>query len=103
MRILDFAINGQNLRRKGDFSGIVRGSKNYLRCRFNFEGSDWNGCKVAALFESNETVFPTTIDSNRTCTIPDEITDLSTFKIKIIGRKDNYQIVTNNLIICQEG
>ena len=33
MRILNFKINGQKLEKTGDFSGIIRGSRKYLKCR----------------------------------------------------------------------
>ena len=32
MNILHFKINGQHLQKVGDFSGIIRGTKNYLKC-----------------------------------------------------------------------
>ena len=34
MRTLLFEVNGQSLSKVGDFSGIIRGSKQYLKCEF---------------------------------------------------------------------
>lgn len=41
MRILNFKINGQKLEKTGDFSGIIRGSRKYLKCRFDFISREW--------------------------------------------------------------
>lgn len=34
MRTLLFEVNGQSLSKVGNFSGIIRGSKQYLKCEF---------------------------------------------------------------------
>ena len=34
MRTLYFEINGQTLRKIDNFSGIIKGSKQYLKCHF---------------------------------------------------------------------
>ena len=31
MRVLHFSVNEQNIKKSGDFSGIVKGSKGYLK------------------------------------------------------------------------
>ena len=38
MRMLKFAVEGQQLAKRGDFAGVTAGSKGYLRC--HFEQSD---------------------------------------------------------------
>lgn len=103
MRILQFTVEGQRLSKSGDFTGIIRGSKKYLRSQFVFNGSDWNGCKVVAVFQLKDKEYPVAIDSNRSCMVPDEVTDSSAFKIRLIGRKNDYQITTNKVLISQEG
>lgn len=32
MRMLKFAVEGQQLAKRGDFAGVTAGSKGYLRC-----------------------------------------------------------------------
>ena len=34
MRMLNFTVDGQRLKKEGDFSGIRAGSVNYLKCQF---------------------------------------------------------------------
>lgn len=41
MRMLKFAVEGQQLAKRGDFAGVTAGSKGYLRC--HFEQSDRSG------------------------------------------------------------
>ena len=40
MRELDFLVEGQRLTKNGDFSGIVKGSQQYLKCKFEFKGDE---------------------------------------------------------------
>ena len=49
MRVLHFSVNEQNIKKSGDFSGIVKGSKGYLKAEFSF-GSEWSRRKAAASF-----------------------------------------------------
>ena len=51
MRVLHFSVNEQNIKKSGDFSGIVKGSKGYLKAEFSF-GSEWSRRKAAASFFS---------------------------------------------------
>ena len=44
MRVLNFKVSGQSLSKNGDFSGIVAGTKGYLRLSFDFDPeweSEW--------------------------------------------------------------
>ena len=41
MRRLIFAVTGQQLTKHGDFTGIMAGSKGYLRCRFELSDPEW--------------------------------------------------------------
>lgn len=53
MRVLHFSVNEQNIKKSGDFSGIVKGSKGYLKAEFSF-GSEWSRRKAAASFFTQE-------------------------------------------------
>ena len=102
MRKLYFNVEGQKLSKNGDFSNIIRGTKGYLECNFNFIGDDWKGYKLIAVFESKNVEYAIPIKS-RACTVPDEVTDSSNFILKIIGVKDKQKILTNRVLVSQEG
>lgn len=102
MRILDFSVEGQKLEKNGDFSNIIKGSKGYLKCRFKFN-SEWMGYKVVVIFERNKKETPISLNKDKTCMIPDEMSQVSSFKVKLIGDKNGNRITTNDILIEQEG
>ena len=104
MRILKFIVDGQDLKKDPacDFSGIVKGSKGYLRCSFSFSG-EWIGCKIAASFWSFGREIDATLVENGECQIPDSVTDLDRFRISLIGVKNGSMIPTNKVWVKQEG
>ena len=50
MRTLYFEINGQTLRKIDNFSGIIKGSKQYLKCHFAVKDLEWTGMGIVAVF-----------------------------------------------------
>lgn len=103
MRILNFLADGQQLIKNGDFSGIVRGSKHYLKCQFNFKGNDWLHNRIAAVFYKGKAEYVVPLPKDGSCYIPDEVTDIKCFKVKLIGIKNDTRINTNIELIEQEG
>lgn len=106
MRTLQFLISGQKLKKVGDFSNIVPGTKGYLKCSFDFDGDDWMNHKIVAIFENANGEFYEEILPNRTCKVPDEVTDKNSFKLRLVGAKFgdiNSRLTTNRVLICQEG
>lgn len=101
MRILKFAVNQQNIKKDGDFSGLVPGTKGYLFAEFHFS-SDWSGCRIAASFFSNNGEYPVQVTGNR-CEIPEEVLKGSRFLVQLTGIKNGFKIKTNKLLIRQEG
>lgn len=104
MRILLFDVNGQSLtaNKNSDFSGIVKGSKGYLKARFNLS-KEWNGCKIAASFFKLGQEYPAIV-KNGVCDIPDEALTWNSFKVQLLGmRPGGYKIQTNKLEVKQEG
>ena len=89
--------------KSGDFSGIVKGTVNYLKCSFDFTGTDWNQCKIAVVFEKRENKNATALGSDRTVTVPADISEEKSFRVYVVGAKDNYKIVTNKVLVKQEG
>lgn len=53
MRTLRFIIDGQSIKKDPscDFSGLVPGTKGYLKAQFQFS-DEWKKCKKAAIFGS---------------------------------------------------
>ena len=104
MRRLDFTVEGQKLSKEGDFSHIVKGSKGYLKCNFLLRDNDWATCKIAVAFSVGSTEIAVRLEPDRTCVIPDEITDKRCFKVQLIGLSESgTKILTNKVIIEQEG
>lgn len=102
MRTLQFSVDKQKLSKNGDFSGIIRGTKGYLKCDFAFNSNDWAGYKVVAVFEKNKEEFAVAVRSG-SCTIPNEVTDGSYFKVRLVGAIGDNRITTNRVLISQEG
>ena len=100
MRILNFQVSGQNLSKNGDFSGIVAGTKGYLRLSFGFD-TEWAGCKKAVIFSryDREQALPVI---NGGCPVPDEIAQHIRWKVRLIGEKEGYRITTNEVEVRQE-
>ena len=89
--------------KSGDFSGIVKGTINYLKCSFDFTGTDWNQCKIAVVFEKRGNEYATALGSDRTVTVPADMSEEKSFRVYVVGAKDNYKIVTNKVLVKQEG
>lgn len=102
MRILDFKIKNQRLSKNGDFSNIVRGTKNYLKCRFDMEDADWFGVRKIAVFENGGEECAVALERDNTCEVPNEVTDKSYFKVKLVGVKmGKITLITNKALINQ--
>lgn len=106
-RVLFYNINGQVLSEKpdGDYSNIVKGTKNYLYASFDFDKS-WNGL-YQVLEASNEYDFKNSdavAIKNNVAMIPNSITDKKEIYIRVHGQnKLNQQICTNAIMIKQKG
>lgn len=98
MRTLTFSVNGQTLKKEGDFSGIIAGSKGYLKCRFTTSDPDWRKAKKVALFNEE---YPVAVSELQECRVPDEVTDAKSFKLRLIGQNAATRITTNPTLIEQ--
>ena len=56
MRMLKFAVEGQQLAKRGDFAGVTAGSKGYLRCHFEQSDPEWLMAKKIAVFNDEYAV-----------------------------------------------
>lgn len=97
MKTLLFRVVGQKLEAIDIPPNLVKGSRSYLRCTFSFESNDWVGCKVAAEFGDGQAV--PIVD--RAFMVPDGIAARQYFKFRLIGVREDYKIITNDVIIKQ--
>lgn len=102
MRILKFIITAQSILKDPDcdFSGIVAGTKGYLRAEFSVSG-EWVGCRMAAIFSCMRKEYPRPI-KNGSCVIPAEALEWDNFGVRVVGQRDSYRITTNEVKVKQE-
>lgn len=103
MRTLKFIVSKQTIRPDPscDFTGIVPGTRGYLRAEFSFN-SDWDGCRKAAVFYKYDKQYPAPI-KNGACMIPAEALKAKTFAVSVVGERDGYRITTNKVEVRQNG
>ena len=102
MRLLKFNVNAQRIQKDPacDFSNIAPGSKGYLRAQFTFS-HEWHDCTIVASFwrgKDEHAVFVT----DGVCDIPTEALVGPTYRVSLIGRRGDYEITTNKLLVRQE-
>ena len=103
MRVLSFNVDGQQIRKNPecDFSGLVAGTRNYLKAHFSFS-PDWDGCVLIASFWKGSTEYAVPIKDN-VCLIPSEVLVGRSYGVSVIGQRSDYRITTNRIYIRQEG
>lgn len=101
MRTLKFRITGQNIKPDGDFTGIVRGSKGFLKAKFDFS-NEWQGCKKAASFWKYGREYAVPIIGSE-CDIPEEALTGICFGVSVTGVGNGFRITTNKCSVKQEG
>lgn len=99
MRTLAFLVENQTLSKHGDFSGLVAGSKGYLHCWFRFS-SDWAGYRKVAVFTCPTGEYPVLIVGG-TCAVPDEAAACTSFKVHVVGRRNNDDIKSGRATVIQ--
>lgn len=105
MRTLRFIISGQNIEKDPscDFSGLVPGTKGYLRAVFTFD-EEWRGCAKIAEFRNYLSSRPESeILEGDDCMIPEEVLTGDRFHVSVIGIKPGYRINTGNVEVKQNG
>lgn len=106
MRTLKFIVNGQTIRSDPncDFTGLVPGSEGYLKIEFAFS-SEWSKFTKVVTFWSSlgKEMAPQILEDGKTCMVPNEILSRRIFGIQVIGKKDDFKLVTNKIFVHQEG
>lgn len=106
MRVLKFIVDGQTIRQDPscDFSGIVPGTEGYLQAEFSFSKEWSNTTKVVGFYSKlGKEYTPQALKNGKTCMIPAEATKNRAFKIRVIGKRDDYMLRTNKIVIEQKG
>jgi hypothetical protein len=103
MRLLTFNVESQCVHKDPncDFTNIVAGTKNYLRAKFTFS-DEWRDCVKVASFWRGEKEYAAVLNSDGICDIPPEALIGATFRVSVIGQKQDYRITTNKIVVRQE-
>lgn len=98
MRMMKFTVEGQQLRKSGDFSGIMAGSRGYLKCGLQLNDNDWLRAKKVMVFNDK---YAVAVNADYECRVPDEVTDAKSFKVQLIGQAGKTRMMTNPVLIEQ--
>lgn len=107
MRTLRFIVDGQIIKPDPscNFDDLIPGTEKYLQAEFIFS-PEWRGfVKVAIFFSAlgKEYEPAMVLKDGKTCMIPAEALMKRIFKIRVVGKKDDSKIVTNKVVINQNG
>lgn len=105
MRTLKFIVNDQiiTVDPKCDFSNLIPGSEGYLEAEFEFS-PEWSGCvKVASFYGAKNKEYALVLENGKRCVIPLEVTKRPAFGVRVIGKNNEYKLVTNKAIVKQNG
>lgn len=102
MRTLRFIVRAQTIERDPacDFSGLVAGSKGYLKAHFQLD-ADWAGCAVAASFWQDGIEHAVPVYSGE-CDIPFEALCGRLIDVSLTGCRSGYRISTGHVYVWQE-
>lgn len=106
MRTLKFIVEDQIIKKDPncDFSNLVPGTEGYIRAEFSFS-NNWAGCKKVAAFYSilGHEFEPQILEDGKSCLIPKEALQKEKFSIRVIGRAKSLKIITDKIIVIQDG
>lgn len=107
MKTLRFIVDDQIIRKDpncDDFSSLIPGSSGYVTAEFTFS-KEWYGfTKVAAFYSPLGFEYPARLlYDGATCVIPFEALKKRSFKVQVIGQKDDVKIKTNKVAVSQNG
>lgn len=106
MKTLKFKVNGQSIALESisEAEKLVPGSEGYILAEFTFS-KEWDSCAKVAAFYSNlgREFEPQILKEGKLCIIPSQALKLSVFKVKVLGKKDDYMICTNKVTVHQKG
>ena len=102
MRLLKVNVDAQHIQKDPncDFSGIVAGSKDYLRAHFTFS-PEWQDCIIVACFWRGTKEYAVILNNNE-CMIPEEALVGPTFRVSVVGQNGATRVPTDKVIVRQE-
>lgn len=105
MRTLKFIVREQiiELDPNCDFDGLVPGTEGYLRAEFSFSPEWDDTVRVAAFYRNDKECPPRVLENGKTCVIPAEALKSRKFEIQVLGKRENYKIITNKIEVNQNG
>ena len=96
--MVTFSVTGQTLVRTGEFDRVIRDSRGYIYCMFEFS-DDWEGTMRHAIFGGGEKNYTVLLENDQ-CLAPWEVTDLPSFTVSVVGYKgEEVRITTNKYFI----
>ena len=105
-RTIKFIVDGQIMKLDPDcdISNLVPGTEQYLRAKFTFS-PEWDGYVKAARFHSmmGREYPPRLLADGRTCLIPATALSKRSFKVSVVGKKDDQKLTTNRVAVSQNG
>lgn len=102
MKFLNFKVKDQDIQKDGDFSRIASGTSGYLYAKFSFS-KEWIGAVKVAEFRKFLQDPVSVPVKNNICEIPAEVLDERRFFVRVVGKKGNMKIRTNECDVTQEG
>ncbi len=106
MKTLKLIVEGQMLKLDPtcDLDDLVPGTENYVRLEFSFS-SEWKTLqKVAGFYSMLGTEYePKLLTDGYSCMVPAEALKKRAFKVKIGGVNNETKLITNKLVITQNG
>lgn len=100
MKQLLFRVDEQELKTVEQYTGIVRGSNNYLCLMFDF-GREWENYKKVVSVKDAEGNEYNDIITKSGVLLPQKVTGTSRLYITVYGRKGESTIQTNTVPIEQ--
>ena len=97
-KLLEFTIRGQTIQKKDFFEPLYKGTKGYLKCKFNFQ-DPWDDLTKIAVFHFNGEEEARYLDENDICNIPDAVADCNKFTVAACGIKDGFKVLTGETVI----
>lgn len=98
-KILQLSVKGQVLAREKTLF-IIEGTKNYLKVKFNFYDSDWDGLVKTALFmDGNGKIYPRLVDDTGLSDCPAEWIEAGKKRIGLLGSDGTINITTNSIYL----
>lgn len=97
-KLLEFTVEGQTIQKKNSFEEIYKGTKGYLKCKFNFQES-WDDLIKIVVFHFNGKDEARHLDKNNICKVPDVVADCNKFTVAVCGVKEGFRILTGETVI----